>query len=239
MRACPSRSYPTVSGDTLLSKQYRFCMTSEDGTREYLHLLKMPDNGEILLPLPEDGAQLYAPHSQTPGITVDAWEKTDSGMRLVLSGNADPVDTVIVFERKEIAPYVPTQILNNNDPRIAYIGDWRYAGADAGSDDAQFTECGVGAIECDFQYTLSSHSTAFLAFEGHGVEIIVKTQPDLGTANVYIDRIFVGTVNEVSPKQQMRVSAFRSENLGGGWHTLEIVTNEDKPFVLDAIRIIP
>lgn len=234
MRACPSRSYPTVSGDTLLSKQYRFCMTSEDGAREYLHLLKIPDNGEVLLPFPADGAQLYAPHPLTSGITVDAWEMTDDGMRLTLSGSADPLDTVIVFERKECTPYVPMQLLNNTDPRIAYIGDWRYADVS----NAQFNECSISAIECDYHVTFSARSTAFLAFEGHYVEIIGATGPDMGTANVYIDRIFVGTVNEAS-QQQMRVLAFRSENLGGGWHTLEIVTNETKPFVLDAIRIIP
>ena len=235
MHANPSRSYPTVSGDTLLSRQYRFCMTSGDGTREYLHLLKMPENREIILPAPSDGAVLCKPYSQTPGVTVTAWEKVDGGMRLSLSGNADPVDTVIVFERKECAPYVRKKILNDTDPRIAYIGDWRYVD----NDDTKFNECGVGAIECDYHVTFFEHAAAFLAFEGHGIEIIGAANPEWGNANIYIDRIFVGVIDESSPVPCVRFSAFRSENLGGGWHTVEIVTNENKPFALDAIQIVP
>ena len=224
--AVPSHCYPTVSGDTLESRNYRFFTGSGDGLYEYLHLLKLPDSGTLLLPPTEDGAVLTSPESLTPGITVSF----EAGM-LTLCGTPDPIDTVIRFRRTAPTQVQDAEWINDTDKRIRYEGEWKYCHLRPTEADA------LGCFEADYHRAAKKGDSLFLAFEGSIVEIFCNLRPSGGAAQAYIDGVFVGRI-DTRGNDAVRKRLFRSIDLHGGWHTLYLVLEENQPIELDAIRVI-
>jgi hypothetical protein len=80
-----------------------------------------------------------------------------------------------------------------------------------------------------------------LSFSGHGVAITASTSPYRGTANVYIDGVFVRTINLRSGSTRARQVAFTRYFAGGGTHTIafEAVGTGAHPLVrLDAFVVL-
>lgn len=242
--AGPSQSYPTVSGDTLGSKHYRFFTTSTDGRFEYLHLLKPPVDNCISLDVPADSILLSEPQSMTRGLEVKSFhENPGGGWNLTLTGTFDPIDSVIRFERTLTSDSVTKTIrpfwLNDTDKRIRYEGTWNYHHLTEAPD----TIRALGCFEHDFHRASHQGDAFFLAFEGDVIEIYGNKRPGNGSARVFLDGIFMECITQsaddaaTSHTDQVRQLLYRSGRLHGGWHTLYVVLEQDLPFELDAVRI--
>ena len=250
MNAQTSLSYPTISGDTLETKNFRFFMTSADEKTEYLHILKMPEDNSIVLEASQDGAVLANPVSETDGVKVESFTyAADGTATLVLSGTPDPVNTVIAFERQQEGVQRYVEWINNNDSRIVYVDNggrsrspfgtiwWLYRDENEMNGPVK-TEDHHSAIEADWTMTTSAGCSVFLAFEGAGIELYGATGKNYGIADVYIDHHYVGTIDESAENAEVRIPVFVSENLGSGWHTIELKTTGKGRFVIDAFKVI-
>lgn len=231
--AVPSRCYPTVSGDTLEAKGYRFFTGSEDGSYEYLHLLRMPADGKLRLPPAEDGSILSEAVSLTPGV-VAAIAPAENGYCLSVEGIPDPVATVIRFRREAPAHSAQWEWINDTDKRIRYEGEWKYCHLhDTGDDTGLLAH---GCFEADYHRAERKGDSLFLAFHGSVAEIFCNTRRGNGAALVFIDGVAVGRI-DTDDATAVRKKLLRTVDLHGGWHTLYLVLEEDRPFELDAIHI--
>lgn len=235
LNAVPSRCYPTVSGDTLVRKGYCFFTGSEDGKYEYLHILRMPESRELLLGEPADGALLSDAVSLTPDVTVKC-DASGKEYRIKLKGKPDPLATVIRFCREAPEKNAEAEWINDTDKRIRYDGAWTYCYL-------KDTEDGLGLLahgcfEADYHKAERKGDSLFLAFNGSVVELICNTRPNNGSADLFIDSVAAGRIETDAPTT-VRKTMLRSIDLHGGWHTLHLVLREDRPFELDAIRVIP
>lgn len=217
-----SASYPTISGDTLESLDYKFFMTSDDEKYEYLHVMKPTDRitlGESL-----DGAVLTNPVSLTSELEIESFD----GKTLTLSGSFDEIDSVIRFERSggENAPII--EWINNSDKRIRYSGNWKCYFLENQELSLKITK---GCFESDLHRAMNDGETVFVAFEGSVLEIYAR-----GGATLFIDGVNVGRIDCSNESNGRRNLAFTSINLHGGWHTLYMVADEN--FDFDALRII-
>ena len=226
--ALPSKSYPTVSGDTLQSLGFKCFTESEDGKYEYLHILK-PQN-KIVISTALDSAVLTNPTSLSEKLCVESFE---NGV-LSLSGNFDEIDSVIRFDRSSPTTSFEYEWINDSDKRLRYGGDWKYV--DLKQEPSTHTL--LGSYESDCHVSAAKGSTLFTYFEGSIAEIYGNKRTDNGKALVYIDGVFSGELDEHSESLENRSLLFSSINLFGGIHTLYIVTNDDKPFEIDAVKII-
>lgn len=238
LQAEPSYSYPTISGDTLVKKQFRFFTTSPDGSYEYLHIMNSPENDTVILPKPEDGAQLSSPISLTEGLWVTSFREAQAGgWELTLHGVYDVLDSVIRFSRTCHAPSPQVTWLNDTDKRIRYEGNWTYCHL---TEDPRTEKC-LGCFEHDFHAASRLGDSFFLAFEGDTLEIYGNVRSGAGQALVFLDGIEMERMREQGDPQeceQVRQLLFRSGQLHGGWHTLYVVLAEDRTFEVDAIKII-
>lgn len=230
--AVPSQSYPTISGDTLRTRSFRCFTESEDGQYEYLHLFT--PQASVLLPLPADGARLHTPVSLTDGLAIEAFEVLADGYRLALHGNFDTVDSVIRFTRIPPATVTKYEWLNDTDKRLRYEGAWQYVHL---MQDAA-THTALGSFESDYHVATAKGNTLFTHFEGDTIEIYGNQRPGNGRALVYIDGVLSGELCEDALTVNHRVRLFSSIRLYGGIHTLYVVTQDGRPFELDAIRIL-
>ena len=73
---------------------------SPDGKTVYLHVLNLPADGVLTLPLPANGKKFIA--AESGGVQL-ALEKAGKGYRIVLPENTDPVDTVVRLTAKGIS----------------------------------------------------------------------------------------------------------------------------------------
>ena len=88
----PGRSYVTAPNALLEKGCWGVSTESPDGTAVFLHVMNLPADGILTLPLPADGKVfLGAACSQSP---LDM-KKTESGYRIALPETCDPIDTVI------------------------------------------------------------------------------------------------------------------------------------------------
>ena len=229
--ARPSRSYPTLSGDTLEGKDYTFFMSSDDGKYEYLHLMK--EKKVLFLGNTEDGAQLLSPVSLCGGVKIESFEKNENGYTLLLSGEFDRTDTVIRFERVGGVDAPRISFINDTDKRVRYEGEWKYCHLVGNKGEEGLLP--HGCFEGDYHRTESAGASLFLAFEGDVIEIYGNLRKGNSSAGVYIDGIELGSLCTDSETAQNRVLIFRSGERHGGWHTLYIVNRENKTFEFDVI----
>ena len=235
LNAVSSKSYPTVSGDTLEKRNFTFFMSSKDKKFEYMHIMPPRNDKKIHIPFAEDSAELNSPVSLTDSLNVVSFNKTDDGYELCLEGSFDKTDSVIRFERINAESTQNYHWINDTDKRIRYDSSWIYHHlVGTKGDEGLFAH---GCFENDFHRAEKKGSSLFFAFEGSFVEIYGNKRPENGNASVYIDGIKVGVINEFAESASVREVMYRSINMHGGWHTLNIVLDEDKPFDVDAIKI--
>lgn len=232
--AVPSKSYPTVSGDTLGGKSGVCFLESEDGRYEYMHILDSKKELRFELDLPSDGAELFNASSLSEGVTVSEFDKKDGKYLLSLSGRLDQLDTVVRFEREVPIPRKNIEWINDTDKRLRYEGDWSYVHLT--QDPA--THSVLGSYECDCHVSRSKGSSVFTCFEGDRVEIYANTGNKGGEALVFIDGVRCGSINTKSDTALSRAQVFSSIDLHGGPHTLYIVADADAPVAFDALKII-
>ena len=228
-----SRSYPTISGDTLEGRDYTFFMTSHNGNYEYLHLMKKKTAVEF--GSCEDGAELISPICLCKGVEIEKFEKTENGYSLLLSGEFDKTDTIIRFERVKNDPAPTTRWINDTDKRVRYEGEWKYCHLVGNKGDEGLLP--HGCFEGDYHRTETEGASLFIAFDGDAVEVVANVRPGNSSAEVYVDGIFLATLY-TDGAEKNRVTLFTSPKLHGGWHTLYVVNKENKPLEFDAVKII-
>jgi len=234
MDAVPSLSYPTMPGSTLESNNYRFWMTGKDAQYEYLHCICLPEDGVLEWGLPEDGITLMAPVVQKGDITITGITKTETGYRMTFTGTPDPNDTVFCFRRVGTSAPAAYEWVNNDDKRCVYTGSWYYTSCWL-FDDKYVAE---GCYERDAQCACAAESCMALVYNGSVVEVYGVMGDGFGAADVYIDGIFCGTVDEQAAGDKHPALLYRSDNLYGGQHILQLYTKNDKKFFLDAVKVI-
>ena len=55
---------------------------------------------------------------------------------------------------------------------------------------------------------------------------------------MYVDGVFCGTIDQQAAEHKAHVLCFRSINLYGGRHVLQVYTKDDKMFAVDAVKVI-
>jgi hypothetical protein len=154
---------------------------------------------------------------------------------MAVSGKPDKTDTVFRFRRTGEAKKPGYEWINDTDKRIAYIGSWYYTSLWSYDAKSRAEGCYERSAHCDCD---GAGNAAYTAFEGSAVELYGVLDPENGAADVYIDGIFCGTVDEQAPEHKGHALLFRSINLYGGQHVFQLYTKDDRPFLLDAIRVI-
>jgi len=235
MKATPSASLPTMSGDTLESRNFVFYTTSADRTYEYMNILKMPEDKKITFPESEDGIMMYAPESLDENIKIASF----NGKTIILEGNSDEFMTVIRFKRVNYKS-IPIHVwVNNTDKRFKYNGLWEFNELETWKYRVLDTKepSGLGCYEADYQFSDKAGDSVFFAFEGSRIAVYGIKSPAGGKADVFIDGSWAGEIDQYAPERSVRELCFRSDNLFGGWHTLEIVLTANKLFTFDAVKI--
>lgn len=90
----PSRSYVTKPNALLEKSHWGAATESEDGKITYLHVLNLPDDGILRLPLPADGKKFAAAMRKDTQLLMT---KTENGYEIILPENCDTIDTVIAL----------------------------------------------------------------------------------------------------------------------------------------------
>jgi hypothetical protein len=216
-----SKSFPTISGETLKSLDGKFFFTSEDERYEYLHITKKTE--KIILGESLDGAVLSDPVSLTEGLNIVDFD----GTCLCLSGNFDEISSVIRFERSAVKAENGFEWINDTDKRIRYSADWKYHHLDRSQLRQEITK---GCFESDLHRSLAKGASAFVAFEGSVLELYGR-----GEVSVFIDGVELSDAKCPLENDGKRKLIFTSPDLYGGWHTLYLVTKTQ--FDFDALRI--
>jgi len=228
----PSTSWPTVSGDTLESRDWVTASSSRDGMHEYIHIMRKPEDGIVTLPAPQDGASFSDPAVPGGQAAVEEFRQDQSGLHLRLEGQWDEVDTVVRLARcaNPGAPIVEWR--NDTDVRFVYGGEWVY----------DFLSEHRSEFHGNYEY--DSHTTARdgdwcrTTFEGDVVEVIGPVGPEGGRADVLIDNILMGQMDNFASERRNRQVLFRSGRLYGGRHELKVIKTGGQTIELDAVRII-
>lgn len=234
----PSTSWPTVSGDSLESRGWLFACSSDNRRYEYIHIMRMPDNGVIQLPAPEDGAQFACPRPMTPGMRITDFTQDASGVSFRLSGTPDELDTVVRLTRENNERALTWYWLNDTDKRVCFSrGDWayRYIG------EMPLFDGEKSMMEGCFEYDtrLSKREGAYfdICFEGEYVEIYGVTGPEGCRAQVVIDDVLAGEIDTHAPVRRVRQLLYRSDRLFGGTHRICLYARGEGTLEFDAARI--
>jgi len=233
MDAVISLSYPTIPGSTLESNDFRFWMTGEDKNYEYLHCIRLPEDGVLEWNDAEDGIILEEPMSMTDTVKITEFVKTGNGYRMAFTGTADPIDTVFRFTRAGNAQQTNYKWYNNDSKYICYHPGWTYDAA--WHYNKLFTA--DGCYERDIHRSYEENCSLSFAFDGNYVELYGVLNEHFGTADIYIDGVFCATVDENASEHTPRALVYRSPRLHGGTHLLQLYTHE-KGFAVDAFRVI-
>ena len=88
----PGRSYVTKPDSTLDPADWGVSAESPDGKTVYLHVLHLPSDGILLLPPPADGKKFTEAFRGALPLSL---AQTEDSVQIALSGDLDPIDTVI------------------------------------------------------------------------------------------------------------------------------------------------
>ena len=231
----PSPSWETVAGDTLESRDFVCACTSEDGKYEFIHILRRDGENEhrmIVLPPPEDSAGFSDPEVIVGNAVIGDFSFGPEGLKIELDRVGDAPDTVIRLRRGGPCKQYGHYWLNCTEKEIVYSGEWEY---NCFCDRKRWVR---GYYENDERICDRPGERLTFSFDGDIVEIYGPKRLDRGQADVLIDGMKAGELDEFSDKPAVRQLLFRSGDLYGGRHTLSIVKTGGGSFSFDAARII-
>ena len=161
----------------------------------------------------------------------------DGGAEICLFNAGCPFDDVpaSIYKAWEIplvlktTPAMARALVNDDDPRIRYTGNWTNSKGRPFSD-----------YSGDVHFTTTPGDAAEFTFTGNGVEYLTEKYHDEGKVNVYLDGKFAETVN---PNMQnfprlCQITVYRSPTLADGVHTLRIVNMSGHYALVDAFRVL-
>lgn len=232
-----STSWPTNGGDTLRKKNFIFACSSADRNYEYIHMMRVPENGMVHMPPPEDNARLFAPCPVTPGIRISDFTQNADGVSFRVEGEFDEIDTVIRLKRENCANAPVWFWINDSDKRIRFadVKDWTYnrLKADHGVELTQYHGC----YEDDMRHAHRAGARFDTYFEGSEIELICAVGPNGADVDILIDEICVATVSTRADEYKTRVPVFNSGELYGGIHTFSVIHKGGGTLDFDALHI--
>jgi hypothetical protein len=124
------------------------------------------------------------------------------------------------------------ETIDGADSRVSFSGGWRH------------TTDEIDVVGGTMSYSVPA--SAKLEFSGTGIEVIVKTAPNKGKANIVLDGTQVAIVDLFSMSYLHKVVIFSKTGLPTGVHTIELVSAESKNsnstgtvIDLDSFRVTP
>jgi len=158
---------------------------------------------EVVIPLFTSGC----PFEDVPSGLYKLWE-----IPLVLRTTPEPYSTLI----------------NDDDARIIYNGNWRAS-----------SHRGFSDYRDDVHYTTTENDSAEFPFRGTGIEYIAEKHSELGNVDVFLDgalKCHVSLHLENFPRLS-QVVMFRIVGLSDSAHTIRIVNKSSATAVIDAFRV--
>ena len=153
-------------------------------------------------------------------------------MKIELDRVGNAPDTVIRLRRDGSGKQYGHYWLNCTEKEIVYSGKWEY---NCFCDRKRWVR---GYYENDERICDRPGERLTFSFDGDIVEIYGPKRLDRGQADVLIDGMKAGELDEFSDEPAVRQLLFRSGDLYGGRHTLSIVKTGGGSFSFDAARII-
>jgi hypothetical protein len=121
----------------------------------------------------------------------------------------------------------PTNRLNDNgDSGFTYNGTWSYS-----------SNRGVGDYCNDLHYTYTNGNYIQYTFNGTGVDLIMPKEPGQGNVDIYIDGVFMQTVNTYYASYLAQQQIYSTRNLASGSHTIKVVKNSGSYMQFDDLYV--
>jgi hypothetical protein len=175
-------------------------------------------------------------HMYGPNICPDFQHQENGGVEVSLFTSGCPFEDLPtgLYKLWEIplllktTPTEPSYIVNDDNPRIVYQGDWQPSAKRNYHD-----------IQDDVHSTNKLGASAELKFTGTGVDLISEKNSDMGAMDIYLDghlektaRLWITDFPRLAG-----VTVFHAENLGSGEHTIKAINKSGAFGMIDAFRI--
>jgi len=224
----PSSSYPVAFNSTLASLPNGVAaLTSADASKTYIHVLSPPSGQTLNLPPPADNETFSAGILLSNGDPVTV-SQTSSGVALTLAtGDTwSTVDTVIQLTN---SPYQPVLYIETNSGIVYQGSSWGYSSGR-----------GAGDFNNDLHYATSNGDSFSFTFSGVGITYITSKSDIYGSADVYLDGVYVKSVSAYTSVNYLpQQTLFSFVGLEPGSHTLQVVKTSGSYFQIDALYVQP
>jgi len=175
-------------------------------------------------------------HMYGPSLCAKFQERTGSEVRMSLFTSGCPFEDVPpgLYKMWEIplvvktTPVADSTLINDDDARIVYSGNWQSS-----------TKRGFSDHNDDVHCTASAGDSLELTFTGTGIDYLAEKHGDLGNVDVYIDGVLkqnVGLRLDNFPRL-CQIVVFSVGGLPAARHTIKIVSRSDAHAVVDAFRV--
>ncbi len=179
---------------------------------------------------------IHGAHMYGPSLCARFQERVGAEIHLALFTAGCPFQDVPegLYKIWEIPLLVKTSTLplsvlvNDDDPRIVYHGDWR-----------SIRHRGFSDYDDDVHFTDSPNAFLDFTFTGTAIDTITEKDPSLGNCDIYLDGSFQRNVDlcqEDFPRFS-RVVVYSAHGLKSGRHTLRIVNRNRAGIVIDAFVV--
>ncbi len=133
--------------------------------------------------------------------------------------------TIVSLDAFQVVPILSTGTYDDANTAISYIGSWQPLVA-------------TGAYQDTWSYSTTMGDSVKFAFNGQQIKLTYVTGPTLGTLDVYVDGVKVGSLNENSANWAWH-GTWTSDPLPAGDHILRLVYASGGSMVsLDAFGVI-
>ena len=155
-------------------------------------------------------------------------------IKLVCTGNKNPLSKGkwITLDAFEVVGFDENRI-DDRDSAVCYSDGW--------SEQKDMADCYMATQK----RTEKKNKYAQLSFKGTGITVIGEYSKENGLMDVFIDGMFIATVDLYSPELLSQQITFTQNDLSEGWHTIKIVCtgnknplSKNKWITLDAFEVI-
>lgn len=133
------------------------------------------------------------------------------------------VDAIRVFGTPEIST---DDIINDDASFFRYSGDWQ-----------AFDERGALDFNNDIMGSRNNGDFVEFTFEGTGVEYITEKYKDQGQVDIFIDDVFITTVNCWSEERLYQQKVFEIMDLDPGEHKVRLTKKSGEWLLVDAMKV--
>jgi len=217
----PSAAYPVAHGTTLNTLSAgRVALTSQDGTRTFIHVFTPPGGATLTLPATADGTQFTSAINKATGRAVTITQ-SGSAVTLTLTGGDSWSSSDTIIQLTNAAPAYAS--LRNSDKPLTFSGAW-----------ARSSNRNAGDYGNDVDYAATNGAYFEYTFTGSGVTYIAPRSPQYGDADIYIDGRYFGRYSAYASTYTPQQSIFTTTSLLPGTHTMRVVKVNGEYLQVDA-----